>query len=211
MRVLLYALLGCLALGGSATDGSCGPVLNEILAGPARDWDGNGVYSSRDDEWLELYNPGPGSVTLDGYLIGDEASNPLYGFSGTLEAGQCRVVYGSDAVEYQRAYGLNIYGLRLANDGDTVTLLQVSGTDTTLADSYSYNSYEAGSDRSTGRYPDGTSTWQIFDQLNPYTGQTPPLGNGLPPTPGTLNGGGSPPVAVLDPTWGKIRSLYRRG
>jgi len=209
MRILVYAVLGCLALGGSATDGSCGPILNEIMAGPASDWDGNGAYSSRDDEWLEIYNPGPGSLTLDGYFIADEGRKPVYGFSGTLDAGRCQVIFGSTAVAYQRSHSMSIYGLRLSNDGDTATLLHVAGADTVLVDSYTYNVYEAGSDRSTGRIPDGSATWQIFDSINPYTGHVPPLGNGLAPTPGASNGGSPPPVAVHLTTWGQVRALYR--
>jgi hypothetical protein len=207
MRILLYLLLGCVVVGGSAEPASCGPVLNEMMADPARDWDGNGTYSSRDDEWVEIYNPGPGSLTLDGYLIGDETQSPLYGFSGTLAAGGHKVVYGSDAVAYQQAHGLGVYGLRLGNDGDTETLLHVVGTDTLLIDSYTYNTYEAEDDRSSGRRPDGSSTWQIFDGLNPYTGTTPPVGNGLLPTPGGSNGG--TPVPALAATWGTIRAVYR--
>lgn len=209
MRILVCAVLGCMALGGTATDGSCGPALNEMMADPASDWDGSGVYSTRDDEWVEIYNPGTGSLTLDGYLIGDELGNPVYGFSGTLDAGTCKVVYGSDAVAWQQSHGISIVGLRLGNDGDTVTLLYAAGPDTTLADSYTYNTYEAEDDRSSGRMPDGTGAWQLFDQLNPYTGQTPPLGNGLPPTPGLPNGETPPPVAFRETTWGMVRALYR--
>jgi hypothetical protein len=38
--------------------------LSEILAGPARDWDGDGVYDSRGDEWVEVVNHGAGPVEL---------------------------------------------------------------------------------------------------------------------------------------------------
>jgi hypothetical protein len=207
MRLLIVALVGCVAAGMSAESGSCGPILNEIMADPASDWDGNGVYSFRDDEWVELYNPGPGSLSLEGYLLGDVNRQPLFGFSGALDAGRQRVVYGSEAVAYQQGNGLDVYGLRMGNDGDTVTLLQVIGADTLLVDSYTYNTYEAEDDRSTGRRPDGSAVWEIFDLLNPYTGTTPPLGNGLSPTPGLPNG--SEQVDVVDSTWGRVRALYR--
>ncbi len=207
MRLVILTIVGCIAAGVSAQPGSCGPVLNEIMADPASDWDGSGAYSFRDDEWIELYNPGPGSLTLDGYLLGDENRQPVFGFSGALEAGRQRVVYGSEAVVYQQGHGLGVYGLRMGNDGDTVTLLQVVGADTILVDTYAYNTYEAEDDRSTGRRPDGSTTWEIFDLLNPYTGTTPPLGNGLAPTPGLPNSGDQ--VEVVDSTWGKVRALYR--
>ncbi len=198
MRILAYLLLGCVALGGSAGTGSCGPVLNEVMADPASDWDGSGAYSSRDDEWVEIYNPGTASLTLDGYLIGDENLSPLFGFSGTLAAGAHKVVYGGDAVAYQQSHALNVYGLRLGNDGDTVTLLQVVGTDTLLVDSYTYNTYEAEDDRSSGRRPDGSAVWQLFDALNPYTGIVQPVGTGLLPTPGQSNGAVPVPAVAID-------------
>jgi hypothetical protein len=206
MRLLLLAFISCIAAGITPQPGSCGPVLNEIMADPATDWDGSGAYSFRDDEWIEIHNPGSGALSLDGYLIGDENRKPLFGFSGVLDAGRQRVVYGGEAVAYQQTHGLGVYGLRLGNDGDTMTLLQVVGVDTLLVDSSTYNTYEAEDDRSTGRRPDGDAVWEIFDQLNPYTGTTPPLGNGRAPTPGLPNSGEQ--VDVVDTTWGKVRSLY---
>ena len=56
--------------------------LNEILAGPARDWDGSGAFSSRDDEWVEVVNTG--GVALDGssFYLTDGDSIPRFGFTG---------------------------------------------------------------------------------------------------------------------------------
>ena len=45
--------------------------LNEILAGPARDWDGSGALSTRDDEWVEVVNTGGTPLDLTGHLITD--------------------------------------------------------------------------------------------------------------------------------------------
>ena len=44
--------------------------LNEFLAGPARDWDGSGLFSSRDDEWVELQNTSSLPISLDGWISG---------------------------------------------------------------------------------------------------------------------------------------------
>lgn len=207
MRVVLLCMLGCVAVGGFAVPGSCGPVLNEIMADPARDWDGNGSYNYRDDEWVEVVNPGPGSLDLDGVIIGDGDRSPLIALSGSLGPGGHRVVFGSEAAAFQQSHGWGVYGLRLGNDGDSVTLLQVVGADTVLVDSYTYNTYEAEDDRSSGRRPDGAAAWELFDGLNPYTGSTPPLGNGLLPTPGQPNG--ETPVAAVETTWGRVRAIYR--
>ncbi|MDM7915582.1 MAG: lamin tail domain-containing protein [Candidatus Eisenbacteria bacterium] len=207
MRVLWMGAIVCIALASSAASGSCGPVLNEILADPAIDWDGSGALSSRDDEWVEIWNPGPGDLDLAGYFLGDADGSIVFGFEGSMAAGAHRIVYGSTAVAYQQSHGLDIYGLRLGNEGDTVQLRQAIGADTLLVDSYAYNNYEAEDDRSSGRRPDGALTWEMFDALNPYTGTTPPLGNGLAPTPGTANG--EMPVAIEATTWGRMRALYR--
>jgi hypothetical protein len=182
-------------------------MLNEVLADPAIDWDGSGAVSSRDDEWVELFNPGPGSQDLGGFLIGDGDGTPLMELSGSLGAGTHRLIFGSEAAAFQSGSGWSVFGLRLGNDGDTTTLLQVSGNDTLLVDSYTYLNHEAEDDRSSGRRPDGSGSWELFDALNPYTGQTSPLGNGLAPTPGQPNG--EPAVAVIPTSWGRIRTLYR--
>ncbi len=207
MRFVWFIILGCVAAGGLASPGSCGPVLNEVMADPGRDWDGDGVYDFRDDEWIEILNPGPGSLVLDGVIIGDGDGSPLVALSGTLAEGELRAIFGSEAAEFQDQNGWAIFGLRLGNDGDTVTLLQVAGADTLLVDSYTYNTYEAEDDRSSGRRPDGGPVWEMFDALNPYTGTTPPLGNGLPPTPGQANG--EQPVAAVETSWGRVRAIYR--
>ena len=207
MRIILMTLLGCFATLGTPTTGSCGPVLNELMADPASDWNGDGVYHSRDDEWVEVYNPGPGSLDLDGFLLGDAEEVPIYRLSGVLEEGGFLVVYGSDAYAFQQANGWPAYGLRLLNTGGTLTLLQDLGGEMILFDSYTYRDHEAEDDRSSGRLPDGSSTWALFDALNPYGGNTEPLGTGLAPTPGGPNGEDAVPVRTT--TWGEVRSLFR--
>jgi hypothetical protein len=115
------------------------------------------------------------------------------------------VIYGSESKSWESANGHSALGFNMSNDGDTVVLLQVAGADTLIVDSHTFNTYEADDDRSTGRNPDGTGDWEIFDAMNPYGGGNPPPGNGLPPTPGTSN---TAPVPVRGGTWGSIKVLY---
>ena len=61
--------------------------INEILAGPARDWDGSGAFSSRDDEWIEIANIGSAAQDLSGFYVTDGDSVPRYAFTGTLAPG----------------------------------------------------------------------------------------------------------------------------
>lgn len=181
--------------------------LNEFLAGPARDWDGSGTFSSRDDEWVEVVNAGAAACDLAAFWLTDGDSIPRYAFAGTLEAGARRLVFGRDAYDWERATGHPAYGLSLGNSGDAVMLWRVVGAETLLVDSYRFTSHEAAADRAVGRVPDGTGAWVLLDGLDPYAGTTPPLATGCVPTPGALN------VCDLTPTrptsWGRIKLLYR--
>ena len=125
LAVAVEALLLCDAVGGAPI--GQGLLLNEILAGPARDWDGDGVYDSRSDEWLEVQNSDAGPMALDEYRLTDADRTVRFALSGTLAPGEVRLVTGSAAVAWQRSQGLSASGLSLNNSGDTVFLLRVGG------------------------------------------------------------------------------------
>ena len=180
--------------------------LAEILAAPARDWDGNGVFSSRDDEWIEIVNAGNADADLSSYFVTDGDSIPRYRFSGMLAPGAVLFLTGSLSVEWERATGHPVFGLSLGNTGDQVLLWQVTGSDTTVVDRYTYKSHESAADRAVGRTPDG-SEWKLEDQLNPYAGTTAPIGTGCLPTPALPNNCGVTPTQHA--TWGRVKSLYR--
>jgi len=180
--------------------------ISEFMAGPARDWDGNGTFSSRDDEWIEIVNGGSAVADLTPYFFTDGDSIPRFGFTGTLAPGAVVLVTGAESVAWERATTHPVFGLSLGNTGDKVLLWKVTGSDTTLVDGYTYKTQEAASDRAVGRTADGTD-WKLEDALNLYTGTTPPLGTGCPPTPGAVNDCGITPVA--HETWGRLKALYR--
>ena len=62
--------------------------LSEILAGPARDWDGDGVFDARGDEWLEIQNVGTAVVALEEFRVADADTTIRYTLSGTLSPGE---------------------------------------------------------------------------------------------------------------------------
>lgn len=181
--------------------------LSEILAGPARDWDGDGLYDSRSDEWVEVANRGFVPIDLAPYRLADADSTIRFELSGTLAPDSVLLVTGSMATAQQRALGRTASGLSLNNSGDTVILFRVSGSDTIQVDAHRYGSIEAASDRSTGWIGDPTS-WALFDGLNRYTGSGDPKGTGCNPTPGIRN---ACPTPVAASTWGKIKRLYLEG
>jgi hypothetical protein len=180
--------------------------LTEFVAGPARDWDGSGVFSSRDDEWVEVMNTGPTPVDLTGYFISDGDSIPRFGFSGSLAPGERQVVFGGLALEWERANGFPAFGLSLANSGDAVMLWRIAGAETLLVDAYTYRNHEAAADRSVGRAND-SGAWELFDGFNPYSGATPPPGNLCNPTPAGPNVCGVTPARTI--SWGRVKTIYR--
>ena len=180
--------------------------VNELLADPGIDWNGDTVVSFKDDEWVEIVNTSATPVDLANLRLSDGGTRALrYGFSGTLAPGAVRVVYGSDSVAWESANSLGSSGLSLNNAGDQVRLWSIAGTDTLLVDSYTYVAFEVLNDRAPGRVPDGADTWQLFDGLNPYTGSTPPLGTGCNPTPGQRN---VCPTPVEPVTWGDVKRIF---
>lgn len=180
--------------------------LSEILAAPGRDWDGNGAFSSRDDEWIEILNGGAAPADLSSYFVTDGDTIPRYGFTGTLAPGATLLVTGALSVAWERATAHPVFGLSLGNTGDKVMLWKVTGTDTSLVEAYAYKTHESASDRAIGRTPDG-SEWKLEDGLNPYTGTVLPAGSGCPPTPAAPNNCGVTPARRS--SWGEVKALYR--
>lgn len=210
MRLTQLLLLALLAAASVPIDlAHADPlVLNEILAGPASDWDGSGAFSSRDDEWVEVMNTSGAPLDLSPYVITDGDSLPRYGLSGTLAPGAVLLVTGKMSFDWEHATGNPAFGLSLGNSGDQVILWKVTGSDTVVVDAYAYKSHEAAADRAIGRIPNGGGVWTLFDQMNPYTGTLLPGTTGCAPTPGAPNlcGGGTPTRTV---TWGEVKTLYR--
>ena len=181
--------------------------LNEILADPNSDWDNDGGVSSKLDEWVEVFNPGPTTVDLAAYRITDASAGTEFRFapSGMLPPGETRVFYGSEVVAWQSANGVSTYGLSLNNSGDTVYLYRIAGTDTSVADSYTYATQQVQDDRAVGRLPDGDATWVIFDALNAYAGSDYPVASGCRPSPGAK---AVCPTPAEMSSWGRVKAKY---
>jgi hypothetical protein len=209
MRLVLCcaALAFAVQLPAAATACASPLRINEILAGPARDWDGSGAFSSRDDEWVEVVNSGPVPLDLAGHILTDRDSIPRYALSGVLAPGGRLVVTGRMSYDWERANGQPAFGLSLGNSGDAVLLWEIVGPDTLLVDAYDYATHEAGADRAIARMPDGTGVWALFDGLNPYTGSSAPPGTGCAPTPAAENVCDSTPARPS--TWAEVKRRYR--
>ncbi len=181
IAIAVAVAVGVVTAQGSVSAQGPGIRLNEILAGPARDWDGDGIYDAKGDEWVEIQNVSAVPLPLDDLRLTDADRTVRYALSGALAPGALRLVLGSEAVAWQRSLGLSASGLSLNNSGDTVFLLRVTGVDTTVVDMHGYGSIEGGSDRSVGHASTGSEDWILFDALNRYTGSGTPTGTGCAP------------------------------
>jgi hypothetical protein len=183
-------------------------VINEFLADPAMDWDGDGAAHFRDDEWVEIVNLGDAPVDLSGYRLADGEEYPVWrhGFSGLLGQGEVLVVYGSDSRAWEESNGFPVYGLSLNNAGDMIRLYRVGESDTLLVDSVSYGDHAADDDRSVGRPSDSPAVWEIYDAFNPCNDSCDPAGNGCAPTPGAPN---ACTTGTGSDSWSNIKNRHR--
>ncbi len=181
---ICLVLITALAVNTSVAD----PVLNEFMPGPASDWDGDCDSDARDDEWVEITNPGSEPIELEGYyLLSGADRDPVYGFTGTLAPGGFACIYGSDALIWEGENGAGAIGLSLNNSGDMLWLVSAGPGDTTVVDSIEYLSSQVGADVSIGRLPDGGGPWVLFDHF------TDKGGTGSDPTPCASNASAPPP------------------
>ncbi|TPW12693.1 MAG: hypothetical protein FD129_1420 [bacterium] len=197
-------LLLAAALPLTTTKASAQLLLNEVLADPARDWNGDAAISSRDDEWVEVINTGPTAIDLSGYRLAGPDSVWRYEFAGSLAPGAVRVVYGRQSYDWETANGFPAFGLRLGNSGGEIVLFHLEGSQVSLIDCYAYTDHEADDDRSSGRGPDGGAAWILLDGHNPWTGTAEPHGTGCYPTPGGYLICATPVAPV---TWSRVKQM----
>jgi hypothetical protein len=139
-------------------------VINEALIRPHYDWEGAGGVTT-DDEFIELYNRGPGAVNLKGWTLDDVAvggSAPYDLPAITLEQGEYKAFFRSRT------------NIALNDGGDSIRL---SAPDGSRIDKIIYLRVRA-YNLSYGRLPDGDDV----------------LAYGLWPTPGKQNRPYVPPA-----------------
>jgi hypothetical protein len=208
MKYVAFFVVALCALSSLAPAGAAQIRLNEVLADPASDWDGDGEVNSKGDEWVEIANTGSSSFDLSVLRITDESAGLEFRFalSGTLLPGEVRVIFGSEVTAWQSANGVGAFGLSLNNGGDTVYLYDVSGASPSVVDSQAYASAETADDRAIGRVPVGSGPWFVFDALNPYSGSNL-VATGCMPSPGAVIEC-SVPVPVETSSWGAVKSKH---
>jgi len=110
------------------------------------------VAVTESTDWVELYNSTDSSIDLSGWLLRDNTESNKVELSGLI----C-----------PKSFRKFDFSNRLNDGGDTIRLFS---SDNNLQDTVSYFSdlipkHERG--KSTGRNPDGGSSWQVFDSPSP--------------------------------------------
>lgn len=165
-------------------------VINEIA------WAGSADSSS--DEYIELYNTTNQAVDLTGWKIDDDNGASTYSLSGTIAPhGYYLIEDGEDAVNPNVADA--VINLSLANTGDSLELLDESGTSIDVVNSTG-GAWFAGSStvNSTMERIDALAGGDLAGNWMAGTGAgslaTASLGSMILGTPGMLNGGSTSPV-----------------
>lgn len=210
--IILMVHVIAAGLAGFTPPAAAAVIINEILADPASDWDGDGAVDIRGDEWVEVLNTGTEAVDLSAYWLRDDAAGgPRINLFGVLPPGQAAVFFGSHALAWQQEAGQTATGLSLNNGGDRVVLLRtVPGTEPLQyedVDAVDYGDHQAEDDRSCG-WSEDRSGWLLFDGLLPYGGSLDPQGTGCLPTPGLPNACGEQ-VASRDTSLGSVKAAFR--
>lgn len=161
--------------------------LNEILTRNVTDiTDG---FGNRED-WIEIYNPNPSIVNLDGYYLTDNAENPTkWNFpSATIPASGYLVVFasGKNVVDPGGAAHTNF---SLSADGEYLAIVRPDGT--TVDDSFLPTYPEQFTDISYG--PPAAGGGPVFFQSS---------------TPGTVNNTTQYPGVVKDTNFSIDRGFY---
>ncbi|MBU4333497.1 MAG: lamin tail domain-containing protein, partial [Candidatus Omnitrophica bacterium] len=133
--------------------------IHEILADPptglSGDANGDGVRSSKDDEFVELFNRSSSTMDISNWCLTDLTSiRHVFGRDSLIEPLSVIVVFAGGSPSFTTFHwqiaATNNLGLN--NDGDTVSLFDADGA---LVDQVVYGP-EAGNDQSIVRAIEGT-------------------------------------------------------
>ncbi|GAB2851675.1 InlB B-repeat-containing protein [Hymenobacter ruber] len=141
-----------------------GLFINEFMASNTKLADEFGEF----DDWIEIYNSGTQPVNIGGLYITDLLTNltkfqiPTTNSALTTIPAKGYILLWADSQPAQGPLHLN---LGLSKGGEAIGLSQMIGTTPTALDSYTFGAQT--DDVSTGRFPDGSSTFRQFTASTP--------------------------------------------
>jgi hypothetical protein len=169
-------------------------LINEVA------WAGTGSGVLADDEWIELYNPGPSSININGWQLRADDGSPIITLpNASIPAGGYYLLERGDDTTVSDIAADYIYPTYLGallNTGETLRLVDASGTLIDIANSDggawpAGSSTTYGSMERRGAMPDPGAAWMTNIGLdangNPITVGRDAYGNLLKGTPKNAN------------------------
>lgn len=166
LRIFLGALLFCVL---NLTNAEAAIVINEFLADPANGFLGDanrdGVRSSSEDEFIELFNNGLSSLDLSSWSLWDSTSQRhLFPAGIQLSPAERLVIFGGGdpigipGLVFKASSG----ALSLNNTVDSILLKNNLGS---VMDQILYGS-DANLDQSLNRFPEGSGNFGLHSQVS---------------------------------------------
>lgn len=126
-------------------------------------------FLGSNEDWIELYNPGPSAVYLGNKFISDDASNwnkwPLPNV--TLDPGEFQLLYA----DKQPEQGVNHLDFKLDDLSETVYISEVQNNARVLIDSITYSNIPI--NHSFGRATDANTNWINWTVSTPNASNLP--------------------------------------
>jgi hypothetical protein len=152
---------------GSVLSSECDPppaiVINELLADPDSDVNGDGVQDAEDDEFVEIYNSGGIAIDISGWRIEDAVgTRHTFPASTIVQPDEGIVVFGGGGPTGipSLVQTASTGALGINNSGDNIKLYDNSST---LIDSYSFGS--STNDVSYARSPDYSGSFVLHTAI----------------------------------------------
>jgi spore coat protein H len=120
------------------------------------------------DDWIEIYNGGSQSISLQGLYLSDNFDNPSkWSFPDTLlPAGKFLLVWADE----EKSEGPLHTNFKLNKDGEQIGIFQNDSSGWAPVDTLAFGSQT--SDVSYGRQTDGGGPWKFFDHPTPGQSNT---------------------------------------
>lgn len=126
-------------------------------------------FLGANEDWIELFNPGPSAVYLGNKFISDDASNwnkwPLPNV--TLDAGEFQLLYADNEPEQ----GVNHLDFKLDDLSETIYISEVQNNVRVLIDSITYSNIPI--NHSFGRATDANPNWIDWTVSTPNASNLP--------------------------------------
>lgn len=162
-RMVLWLVWWAVALTSVGTTASAAILINEVLADPAGDANGDGSVHSSKDEFVELVNTGVIPVSLASWTLADLVQvRHVFADDAAIPPAGFFVVFGGAPQGFAQAAAASTGTLSLNNTGDTVTLRDAGGA---LIDTFSYGA-EGNKDTSLTRSPDATGPFVLHNTVS---------------------------------------------